>query len=110
MLGSCCIFTLLLTTIVWLLDVVFGRSVSFYIRLCVWAVLYYFFIQWEFGVVYFVLSGFYFVYITMGNESDEKKDRVSAYSVFNKDGAEVLGNFSTTGLERSFGLPNYGEQ
>jgi len=45
--------------------------------------------------------------MNMGNESNEKKDRVSAYSVFNKGGQQVLGSFNTNQLEKSFGLPDY---
>ena len=77
------------------------------VKLIPWIIGFYYFVQWEFGVVYFLFSMFYFIFANMGNESDQKKDRVSAYSVFNKGGKEVLGNFSTAGLEKSFGLPDY---
>lgn len=77
------------------------------LKFIIWAILYYFFIQIEFGIVFFFISAFYFIFMNMGNESNEKKDRVSAYSVFNKGGQQVLGSFNTNQLEKSFGLPDY---
>ena len=89
------------------LDFLFSFTISSLVKFSVWIVLYYFAIQIEFGVVYFVLSCFVFIFASMSNESEKSGDRVSAYSVFNKGGQEILGNFSTKELEKSFGLPKY---
>ena len=94
-----------------MLEFLFSFSVRFIIKLALWIFLFYWAVEIEFGVVFFVLSCFYFVYASMGDESEQKTpgERVSAYSVFNKGGANILGNFETTSMERSLGLPQYSE-
>lgn len=67
------------------------------------------FIQIEFGVVFFVLSCFYLIYVNMESGNDDKKG-VSAYSVFNKDGEALLGSFNTNSMEKMFGLPDYKQE
>ena len=106
------------------------RSPSFYIRLCAWLGLYYYFIQVEFGLVYFIVSAILFMFLnTSATGSDPEGSRgncgvaascfssflchlcpaPSAYSVFNQDGTTLPGTFSTKSLENAIGLPKYGD-
>ncbi|KAL6072746.1 SAYSvFN domain-containing protein 1 [Balamuthia mandrillaris] len=73
-----------------------------WIGLFLWAALYYWFIQLEFGVVYFLFSCFLFVWLTLGSGGNVTPDgrRVSAYSVFNENMAALPGTFDANEFEQ----------
>jgi hypothetical protein len=69
------------------------------LKMLLWLLLFGFFIEIEFGVVYFILSLFYFIYWTMkGSRRDPKT--LSAYSVFNKNCERIEGTLAAEQFDR----------
>eukprot|EP01088_Endostelium_zonatum_P005172 TRINITY_DN16654_c0_g1_i1.p1 TRINITY_DN16654_c0_g1~~TRINITY_DN16654_c0_g1_i1.p1 ORF type:complete len:197 (-),score=57.18 TRINITY_DN16654_c0_g1_i1:17-607(-) len=74
-------------------------SWKIWLEIGIWLLLFYVFIKIEFGLVYIILSFFYFMIRSMmGSKSTPG---VSAYSVFNKDFKSLPGQFSAQEFEQS---------
>ena len=69
------------------------------VRWVVWLVLFGIFIEMEFGVVFFVLSLFYFMYLSL-RYSRRKPWEPSAYSVYNKNCEAIDGSLTAEQFER----------
>ena len=69
------------------------------LRWVVWAVLFGIFIEMEFGTVFFVLSLFYFIYLSL-RYSRRKPWEPSAYSVYNKNCEAIDGSLTAEQFER----------
>ncbi|XP_019607119.1 SAYSvFN domain-containing protein 1 [Rhinolophus sinicus] len=70
------------------------------LKVLLWLVLLGLFVELEFGLVYFVLSLFYWMYVgTRGPEEKEEGEK-SAYSVFNPGCEAIQGTLSAEQLER----------
>lgn len=69
------------------------------LKLVLWLLLWGLFIELEFGVVFFILSLFYFIWASLRN-SRRKPGEPSAYSVFNKDCEAIDGTLSGEQLDR----------
>ena len=76
----------------------YPRLISF-LKLLLWIVLWGFFIQVEFGTVYFIVSMFYWVYTSM-REGTRKVWEPSAYSVFNENCEAIDGTLNAEQFER----------
>eukprot|EP00794_Sanderia_malayensis_P006212 gene6212-6927_t len=74
-----------------------NRHVEKILKFLLWICLQGFFIQIEFGAVYFVASLAYFMYISM--RSGSGRPGPSAYSVFNKDCERIHGTFTAEQFE-----------
>ena len=75
------------------------RITLFLLKLMFWVFLWCFFIEIEFGTVFFVLSMFYFVYTSM-QDGTRKPWEPSAYSVFNDNCEEIDGTLNAEQFER----------
>lgn len=65
----------------------------------IWASLYYFFIQLQFGIIYLIISMLFGIYFnTRTGPKDENE--ISAYSVFNKNCESINGTLKGEQLER----------
>ena len=71
----------------------------FALKTLLWLLLFGFFIQVEFGMVFLVSSGLYFMYASLRG-SQRKPGEKSAYSVFNKNFERIEGTLSADQLER----------
>ena len=69
------------------------------LKLVLWLLLWGFFIEIEFGVVFLVLSALYFMYSSMSG-SRRKAWEPSPYSVFNKNCEAIEGTLSAEQFER----------
>ena len=69
------------------------------LRWVVWAVLFGIFIEMEFGTVFFVLSLFYFIYLSL-RYSRRNPWEPSAYSVYNKNCESIDGSLTAEQFER----------
>lgn len=69
------------------------------LRWIVWAVLFGIFIEMEFGTVFFILSVFYFIYLSL-RYSRRKPGEPSAYSVYNKNCEAIEGSLTAEQFER----------
>ena len=69
------------------------------LRWVVWAVLFGIFIEMEFGTVFFVLSLFYFIYLSL-RYSRRNPWEPSAYSVYNKNCEAIDGSLTAEQFER----------
>ena len=69
------------------------------LRWLVWAVLFGIFIEMEFGTVFFVLSLFYFIYLSL-RYSRRNPWEPSAYSVYNKNCEAIDGSLTAEQFER----------
>ncbi|XP_038667428.1 SAYSvFN domain-containing protein 1 [Scyliorhinus canicula] len=70
------------------------------LKFLLWLVLLGLFIELEFGLVYFVLSMFYWIYVGTRDPGRKKKGEVSAYSVFNPGCEAIKGSLTAEQFER----------
>jgi len=69
-----------------------------WIKLCVWAILWWLTIRIEFGTVFLICSAFYAIFASLG---ERREGELSAYSVFNKGMVALPGTFSAGEIDRS---------
>nr|XP_040138527.1 SAYSvFN domain-containing protein 1 isoform X2 [Ictidomys tridecemlineatus] len=77
----------------------FLTNVTF-LKILLWLVLLGLFVELEFGLAYFVLSLFYWMYVGTRASEDRKKGEKSAYSVFNPGCEAIQGTLTAEQLER----------
>lgn len=65
----------------------------------IWAFLYYFFIQIQFGIIYLIVSMLFGIYFNTRTGPKEENE-ISAYSVFNKNCESINGTLKAEQLER----------
>ncbi|XP_062928878.1 SAYSvFN domain-containing protein 1 isoform X1 [Mobula hypostoma] len=70
------------------------------LKFLLWLVLLGLFIELEFGLVYFVLSMFYWIYVGTRGPSEKEQGEVSAYSVFNPGCKAIEGSLTAEQFER----------
>ncbi|XP_069092429.1 SAYSvFN domain-containing protein 1 isoform X2 [Pleurodeles waltl] len=70
------------------------------LKFLLWLVLLGLFVELEFGLVYFVLSMFYWIYEGMRGPGEKKPGEKSAYSVFNPGCESIQGTLTAEQLER----------
>ncbi|KAK2856048.1 hypothetical protein Q5P01_004783 [Channa striata] len=96
----------------WLLDSSLGRwlaSKEFVItnltllKVLLWLVLLGLFVELEFGLPFFVLSLFYWLYEGLRSPAAREPGELSAYSVFNPDCQPLLGSLTAEQLEGEMG-------
>ncbi|XP_040919613.1 SAYSvFN domain-containing protein 1 [Toxotes jaculatrix] len=96
----------------WLLDTALGRwlaSRQFVIsnltllKVLLWLVLLGLFVELEFGLPFFVISLFYWLYEGLRSPAARKPGELSAYSVFNPDCQPLLGSLTAEQLEGEMG-------
>ncbi|XP_068929715.1 SAYSvFN domain-containing protein 1 [Petaurus breviceps papuanus] len=80
-------------------DQSFLTNVTF-LKVALWLVLLGLFIELEFGLVYFVLSLFYWMYVGTRGPGEKKKGEKSAYSVFNPGCESIQGTLTAEQFER----------
>jgi len=73
----------------------FAKSMAF-LKFLVWLFVWWIFIKLEFGAVFFVLSGFIFMYLNLGTR---KLGEDSAYHVFNRGFKELPGTLTAQHIE-----------
>ncbi|XP_071962797.1 SAYSvFN domain-containing protein 1-like [Antedon mediterranea] len=71
-----------------------------FLKVLLWLLLFALFIHIEFGVIFFMLSIFYLMYITMTVGIPRRYGELSAYSVFNRDFERIDGTFTAEQFER----------
>ncbi|MBZ3871909.1 SAYSvFN domain-containing protein 1 [Sciurus carolinensis] len=71
-----------------------------FLKVLLWLVLLGLFVELEFGLAYFVLSLFYWMYVGTRGPEDKKKGEKSAYSVFNPGCEAIQGTLTAEQLER----------
>jgi hypothetical protein len=74
------------------------------LKVLLWLVLLGLFVELEFGLAYFVLSLFYWMYVGMQGPEEKKKGEKSAYSVFNPGCEAIQGTLTAEQLERELQL------
>lgn len=95
----------------WLLDSTVGRwlcsRLAFtnitLLKILLWLVLLGLFVELEFGLPFFVLSLFYWIYEGLRSPEARKPGELSAYSVFNPDCQPLLGSLTAEQLEGEMG-------
>lgn len=96
----------------WLLDTALGRwlasrqsvlSSLMLLKVLLWLVLLGFFAELEFGLPFFVISLFYWLYEGLRSPAARKPGELSAYSVFNPDCQPLLGSLTAEQLEGEMG-------
>uniref|UniRef100_A0A8C6ST32 Si:ch211-59d15.9 n=1 Tax=Neogobius melanostomus TaxID=47308 RepID=A0A8C6ST32_9GOBI len=95
----------------WLLDTALGRWLSSrlaftnltLLKILLWLVLLGLFAELEFGLPFFVLSLFYWIYEGLRSSEDRQPGELSAYSVFNPDCQPLLGSLTAEQLEGEMG-------
>ncbi|XP_078409429.1 SAYSvFN domain-containing protein 1 [Cetorhinus maximus] len=70
------------------------------LKFLLWLVLLGLFIELEFGLAYFILSMFYWIYVGTRDPSKKKQGEVSAYSVFNPGCEAIEGSLTAEQFER----------
>lgn len=75
------------------------RWLILFLKLLFWLVLWGFFVQIEFGTVFFILSMFYWVYVSM-QAGSRKPWEPSPYSVFNENCEAIDGTLNAEQFER----------
>ncbi|XP_048466217.1 SAYSvFN domain-containing protein 1 [Rhincodon typus] len=70
------------------------------LKFLLWLVLLGLFIELEFGLAFFVLSMFYWIYVGTRDPSKKKRGEVSAYSVFNPGCKAIEGSLTAEQFER----------
>ncbi|XP_036621963.1 SAYSvFN domain-containing protein 1 [Trichosurus vulpecula] len=80
-------------------DQSFLTNVTF-LKVALWLVLLGLFVELEFGLVYFVLSLFYWMYVGTRGPGEKKKGEKSAYSVFNPGCKPIQGTLTAEQFER----------
>ncbi|XP_074167122.1 SAYSvFN domain-containing protein 1 [Sminthopsis crassicaudata] len=71
-----------------------------FLKVALWLVLLGLFVELEFGLVYFVLSLFYWMYVGTRGPGEKKKGEKSAYSVFNPGCESIQGTLTAEQFER----------
>ena len=69
------------------------------LKVLLWCLLFGFFVEIEFGVVFLIASAFYFIYATLKG-SRRKPWQLSAYSVFNKNCERIDGTLSAEQFDK----------
>ncbi|CAK6962777.1 SAYSvFN domain-containing protein 1 [Scomber scombrus] len=96
----------------WLLDSALGRWLSSrqivlsnitLLKVLLWLVLLGLFAELEFGLPFFVISLFYWLYEGLRSPAARKPGELSAYSVFNPDCQPLLGALTAEQLEGEMG-------
>lgn len=73
-------------------------------KVLLWLVLLGLFVELEFGLAYFVLSMFYWMYVGTRGPGEKKEGEKSAYSVFNPGCEAIQGTLTAEQLERELQL------
>ncbi|XP_004624504.1 SAYSvFN domain-containing protein 1 [Octodon degus] len=71
-----------------------------FLKVLLWLVLLGLFVELEFGLAYFVLSLFYWMYVGTRGPGEKKEGEKSAYSVFNPGCEAIQGTLTAEQLER----------
>ncbi|XP_068433103.1 SAYSvFN domain-containing protein 1-like [Clinocottus analis] len=96
----------------WLLDSALGRWLTSrqfvfsnltLLKVLLWLVLLGLFVEIEFGLPFFVISLFYWLYEGLSSPADREPGELSAYSVFNPDCQPLLGALTAEQLEGEMG-------
>ncbi|XP_068609810.1 SAYSvFN domain-containing protein 1 [Brachionichthys hirsutus] len=96
----------------WLLDSALGRWLAskqfafsniVLLKLLLWLVLLGLFVELEFGLPFFVISLFYWLYEGLRSPAERHPGELSAYSVFNPDCRPLLGSLTAEQLEGEMG-------
>lgn len=95
----------------WLLDTAFGQWLSSrltftnltLLKILLWLVLLGLFVELEFGLPFFVISLFYWIYEGLRSPEARQPGELSAYSVFNPDCQPLLGSLTAEQLEGEMG-------
>lgn len=96
----------------WLLDSALGRWLSSrqlvlsnltLLKVLLWLVLLGLFVELEFGLPFFVISLFYWLYEGLRSPAAREPGEMSAYSVFNPDCQPLLGTLTAEQLEGEMG-------
>ncbi|XP_055262808.1 SAYSvFN domain-containing protein 1 [Moschus berezovskii] len=74
------------------------------LKVLLWLVLLGLFVELEFGLAYFVLSLFYWMYVGMRGPEEKMQGEKSAYSVFNPGCEAIQGSLTAEQLERELHL------
>ncbi|OBS59753.1 hypothetical protein A6R68_09116 [Neotoma lepida] len=75
-----------------------------FLKVLLWLVLLGLFVELEFGLAYFVLSMFYWMYVGTRGPGEKKEGEKSAYSVFNPGCEAIQGTLTAEQLERELQL------
>ncbi|XP_004460341.2 SAYSvFN domain-containing protein 1 [Dasypus novemcinctus] len=84
-------------------DQSFLTNITF-LKVLLWLVLLGLFVELEFGLAYFVLSLFYWMYVGTRGPGEKKEGEKSAYSVFNPGCEAIQGTLTAEQLERELQL------
>lgn len=96
----------------WLLDSALGRWLAsrqlvlsnlILLKVLLWLVLQGLFVELEFGLPFFVISLFYWLYEGLRSPAAREPGELSAYSVFNPDCQPLLGSLTAEQLEGEMG-------
>lgn len=96
----------------WLLDSALGQWLAskqfvvsnvLLLKVLLWLVLLGLFVELEFGLAFFVLSLFYWLYEGLRSPAPREPGEMSAYSVFNPDCQPLLGSLTAEQLEGEMG-------
>ncbi|XP_076612439.1 SAYSvFN domain-containing protein 1 [Chaetodon auriga] len=96
----------------WLLDSALGRWLAsrqfvfsnlILLKVLLWLVLLGLFVELEFGLPFFVISLFYWLYEGLRSPAPRQPGELSAYSVFNPDCQPLLGSLTAEQLEGEMG-------
>ncbi|XP_041814810.1 SAYSvFN domain-containing protein 1 [Chelmon rostratus] len=96
----------------WLLDSALGRWLAsrqfvfsnlILLKVLLWLVLLGLFVELEFGLPFFVISLFYWLYEGLRSPAPREPGELSAYSVFNPDCQPLLGSLTAEQLEGEMG-------
>ncbi|XP_008282695.1 SAYSvFN domain-containing protein 1-like [Stegastes partitus] len=96
----------------WLLDSALGRWLASrqlvlsnltLLKVLLWLVLLGLFVELEFGLPFFVISLFYWLYEGLRSPAPRQPGELSAYSVFNPDCQPLLGSLTAEQLEGEMG-------
>uniref|UniRef100_A0A8C4I806 SAYSvFN domain-containing protein n=1 Tax=Dicentrarchus labrax TaxID=13489 RepID=A0A8C4I806_DICLA len=96
----------------WLLDSALGRWLTSgqlvfsnlaLLKVLLWLVLLGLFVELEFGLPFFVISLFYWLYEGLRSPAAREPGELSAYSVFNPDCQPLLGSLTAEQLEGEMG-------
>uniref|UniRef100_G3SU25 SAYSVFN motif domain containing 1 n=1 Tax=Loxodonta africana TaxID=9785 RepID=G3SU25_LOXAF len=74
------------------------------LKVLLWLVLLGLFVELEFGLAYFILSLFYWMYVGTRSPEEKKAGEKSAYSVFNPGCEAIQGTLTAEQLERELQL------
>ena len=72
----------------------------FGLKILLWILIWGFFIEVEFGLVYFVVSALVFLVVSLRGGRKRASGELSAYSVFNKNFESIQGTLSAEQFER----------